>query len=132
MSSQKTFIAWKGRLYHNGVMVEIDPERMTVAARIIAIMRAREETTTEFAERIGISPQLLNAWLKSGNEPSKPNARRITNATDVTWEWIFFGKRSGLPGNLVAKVSPDLLRRAAEEAELRQRGHWERRGSRTA
>lgn len=75
-----------------------------VARRIVMTREALNLTPTELAENLGISIQRLNNY-ESGRRPFDIDlAIALCDQWDVTLEWLYRGKRSGLSADLLAKL----------------------------
>jgi transcriptional regulator with XRE-family HTH domain len=66
-----------------------------ISQRLNLLRLASGETQTQFAARLGIS---LPRWnnMERGSPLSKEVALMIVRSTDITLDWLFLGKTSGL------------------------------------
>ncbi|MCA1452114.1 helix-turn-helix transcriptional regulator [Bradyrhizobium sp. BRP22] len=64
---------------------------MSLGQRISHCRNALGVSHKQFAERIGVSQQVVSDWVKDTYKPSKANLKRIAAACDCSWRWFVGG-----------------------------------------
>ncbi|MBT1154327.1 helix-turn-helix transcriptional regulator [Aminobacter anthyllidis] len=81
-----------------------------IAKRLVALREALGKNQTAFAALIEVSQPAMNNYERGIRRPDLDVAFRIQLRTGVTLDWIYLGKRDGLPGQLL-ELLPDLSER---------------------
>jgi len=79
---------------------------MIMKDRIAHIIRAKNLTATEFAERLGIQPSGVSHLLSGRNNPSLDFVKRLKETfPEYNLDWIIFGK-GPMTGSEFASIPP--------------------------
>lgn len=77
---------------------------LDIAWRLSATLAALKLSQAEFARQCGFEPPRVNNWLKGTARPDIEAAHAICDHLPVTFDWIYRGDASKLPGDLQAKI----------------------------
>lgn len=83
-----------------------------IAKRLIALRDALGKNQSAFAAMVEVSQPAMNNYEKGLRRPDLDVAIRIQVRTGVTLDWIYLGKRDGLPTRLL-ELLPDLSEQKA-------------------
>lgn len=83
-----------------------------IARRLIALRDALGKNQSAFAALIEVSQPAMNNYEKGHRRPDLDVGYRIQMRTGATLDWIYLGKRDGLPRQLL-ELLPDLSERKA-------------------
>lgn len=87
----------------------------TIGGRIAEAIKHSRQSQRQIALAIGISPQALNKWPRTGNA-SKEALYKFCEVTDVSYDWLLNGNGSmKLPKGLLARIA---AMQDSSEAEL--------------
>ncbi|MDC9825650.1 helix-turn-helix transcriptional regulator [Devosia sp. ZB163] len=78
-----------------------------IAKRLIALREALGKNQSAFAALIEVSQPAMNNYEKGHRRPDIDVAIRIQVRTGATLDWIYLGRRDGLPTRLL-ELLPDL------------------------
>lgn len=64
---------------------------MEISDRIFAVLKEKNITQKEFAEKTGIPIPTINDWKRKGNSPSAKKIMCICDFLEVTPQWLLEG-----------------------------------------
>lgn len=75
-----------------------------IARRLITLREALGHNQSAFAALVEVSQPAMNNYEKGIRRPDLDVAINIQLRTGVTLDWIYLGKRDGLPGRLLERL----------------------------
>ena len=77
-----------------------------IARRLVALREALGHNQSSFAALVEISQPAMNNYEKGHRRPDLDQMIKVQMRTGATLDWIYLGKRDGLPAHLLEKLRP--------------------------
>jgi Predicted transcriptional regulators len=75
-----------------------------IGKRIVALREALGYNQAQFAELVGLTQPAMSNYEKGFRRPDIDSAIKIQLRTGATLDWLYMGKRDGLPAHLLEKL----------------------------